>query len=110
MVAKADRVDGAVASIDSPVLVKDLTDAHQNPNIPRSIFGGDLSDAALADEGYNSLNSSSSKPGAGWVSKSISVKAVQMKTNFDADGETGTVGDWVVYYNGHYMVVKDGEL
>ena len=97
---------GAVTSLDSPVLVRDLESAHQNPNIPRSIFLPNLAEAAINDDGYTNVTDASSRPGSDFVTKSISVKARQMKAAFDANGESGNAGDWLVHFNGHYMVVK----
>lgn len=106
----ADRKDGAVDSIESSVLVKDLTDAQTNPNVPRSVFATELPDATINDDGYTSVVDGQSKPGKGWSSKSISAKARKMKGPFDANGVSGNDGDWLVYWNGHYHVVKERDL
>ena len=105
----ADAGD-ALTSIEDSVRVKDLQGAHENPNIPRSIFKDEVSEAILMEDDYVSYVDATSRPGAGFQKKSISVQAVQMKHAFDANGETGNVGDWLVNWNGHWMVVKDSDM
>jgi hypothetical protein len=106
----APKSDEAVSSIDDLVRVRDLTNAHQNPNIPRSVFAGDVSDATIKDDDYVSYVDGSSKPGKDFAKKSVSLPARQMKFAFDANGETGGAGDWLVYFNNGWHVVKDADI
>lgn len=106
----APKSDEAVSSIDDLVRVRDLTNAHQNPNIPRGVFAAEVSDAVINDDDYVSYVDGSSKPGKEFSKKSVSLPARQMKHSFDANGETGSPGDWLVYFNNGWHVVKDGDL
>lgn len=99
-----------ITSIDDVVHVRDLTDAHQNPNIPRSVFVDTLSDAVVEDEDYVSYVSGQSKPGKDFTSKSISLPARQMKHAFDADGVSGNAGDYLVYFNRTWHVVRKEDI
>lgn len=107
----SDKVaDEPIESINSVVLVKDLPGAHENPNVPRSIFLDELSEASVNAQEYVSVGDNVHKPGKGFQSKSVSVKAIQMKHGFDANGETGNENDWLVYIGKRWIVVRDGEL
>lgn len=106
----APAKDGVVESIDDLVRVKDLTAAHENPNIPRGIFAAEVSDATIKDDDYVSYVDGQSKPGKGFSNKSISVPAREMKHAFDANGITGSAGDYLAYFNNSWHVVKKGNL
>jgi hypothetical protein len=103
-------VSDAVTCFDDPVRVKDLQGAHENPNIPRSVFVAQVSEAVLSEDDYVSYTDAGARPGKGFTKKSITVQAAQLKHPFDANGESGSVGDWLVHWNGHWMVVKDADM
>lgn len=97
-----------ISSIDAVVRVKDLTDAHTNPNIPRSVFDAQLNGVDPDPDKYTSVTSLSATPsGKNWQDKTVKVKAVQMNAPFDADGETGNSGDWLVHMAGKFYVMKN---
>lgn len=96
-----------ITSVDDVVRVKDLASPHTNPNIPRSIFAPALSAAAADADSYISVRDGFDQPGEGFKAKSLSGKAIQMNTGFDANGQTGNAGDWLVYAGGHWFVAKE---
>lgn len=108
--ASAATEPDAITDLNDFVRVRDLPDYHQNPNVARSVFLEEVSAARVSEDEYISYVDGQSQPGKGFATKSISVKAVQMKTSFDANGDSGSAGDWLVYFNGHYMVVRDDSI
>lgn len=107
---KATSSDGAPISLDDPVRIRDLASPQTNPNIPRSLFTDTLGAAEANADSYVSVNDATHQPGDSFKSKSISAKAVQMNTGFDANGQAGNAGDWLVYAGGHWFVAKDADL
>ena len=97
-------------SLDDPVRIRDLASPITNPNIPRSLFAEPVG-AAIADaDQYLSVTDGVHQPGDGFKEKSIKAKAIQMNTGFDANGQAGNSGDWLVYAGGHWFVARDAEL
>lgn len=105
--SKAAPADETISSVDDVVRVKDLTSPHTNPNLPRSIFAGTLAAASADANNYVSVSDGVHQPGEGFKAKSISGQAIQMSTGFDANGQTGNSGDWLVYAGGHWFVARD---
>jgi hypothetical protein len=99
--------DQPAQSLDDAVRVRDLASPHTNPNIPRSLFATPLSAAAASPDSYVSVTDGVDQPGDGFKSKSISGQAIQMSTGFDANGQAGNSGDWLVYAGGHWFVARD---
>jgi hypothetical protein len=98
-------------SIDDVVRVKDLQSSATNPNFPRSMFAQETAGSTLADaDSYVSVTDAANIPGEGFKAKSISGKAIQMNTGFDANGVPGNAGDWLVYAGGHWFVARDKDL
>lgn len=106
----APKTDEAVESINDLVRVKDLTNAHQNPNIPRSVFAAEVSDASVKDDDYVSYVNGSSKPGKEFSNKSMSIPVREMKHAFDANGISGSPGDYLAYFNNEWHVVKKADM
>lgn len=106
--ADSKTKDEPISSIDDAVRVKDLSSPITNPNIPRSVFREPLGAAVGdADEGYLSVTDGTFAPGSGFKEKSIKAQAVQMKTSFDANGQSGNAGDWLVNVDGHWFIAKN---
>jgi hypothetical protein len=109
--AAATASDPVPKSLDDPITVRFLTDAASNPNLPRSLFASPVSGKATADaDSYISVTDSTHIPDDNFKAKSISAKAVQMNTGFDANGVPGNAGDWLVYAGGHWFVARDADL
>lgn len=105
---KTASKDEAISSVDDLVRVRDLSSPITNPNIPRSVFREALAAAdGDAEEGYLSVTDNSHEPGAGFKDKAVKGSAVQMKHAFDANGQSGSAGDWLVNVGGHWFVAKD---
>jgi len=105
---KAAAADQPLQSLDDVVRVRDLQSGATNPNIPRSVFATPTAGSADADpDGYLSVTDANNIPGKGFKSKSITAQAIQMNTGFDANGQPGNSGDWLVYAGGHWFVAKD---
>lgn len=58
-------------------------------------------------DAYVSVIDSQHRPGKGFKDKSVKVQAIQMNTGFDANGQPGNAGDWLVNTNGNWSVAKD---
>ena len=97
-------------SIEDTVQVRHLTGAHENPNIPRSVFKTELNNLDADNLADLAVSDNADVPGKGFTSKSISVKAIQMKHGFTANGEIGNDGDWLAYVGGHWVVIKDENM
>lgn len=102
--------DESITSVDDVVRVRDLTSPHTNPNIPRSIFTDTLGAAVADADAYISVTDATHQPGDSFKEKSIKAKAIQMNTGFDANGQPGNAGDWLVYAGGHWFVAKGADL
>ncbi len=97
-------------SLDDPVRIRDLQSPITNPNIPRSLFAEPVGMAVADADRYTSVVDGVHQPGEGFKSKSIKAVAIQMNTGFDANGQAGNSGDWLVYAGGHWFVAKDDQL
>lgn len=104
--AKTPAKDEEISSLDQAVRVRDLSSPITNPNIPRSVFREPLG-SVDEEAGYISVTDGTHQPSKGFKEKSVKAQAIQMEVAFDANGNPGSPGDWLVNVNGHWFVAKD---